>query len=65
MLLGLDRLELQNLAFDHGRQAMLQLFVFFVLLILAFFVDRKEAVELRHRSRRAEPILVAVLALSR
>ena len=44
---------------------MLQLFVVFVLLILAFFINRKEAVELRHGTSSAETILVVVLALGR
>ena len=63
MLLGLDRLEAQLLAFGHQRQPVLQLLVVFVLLILAFFVDFQEALELRHAAGGAEHVRRAVLAL--
>ncbi len=52
------------LAFGHLRQLVLQLLVLFVLLVLAFFVDSQEAVELLHRSGGAESIFGAVLPLA-
>ena len=45
------------------RQLVLQLLVFLVLLVLAFLVDRQEAVELRHAAGGAEQVRRAVLAL--
>jgi hypothetical protein len=54
MLLGLRCLEASALAFGHGRQLVLQLLVFLVLLVLAFFVDLEEAVELHGRAGGAE-----------
>ncbi len=48
-----------------SRQLVLQLLVVFVLLILAFFVDLQEAVELRDAAGGAEHVGRAVLALGR
>ena len=62
-LLGQNRLELQQLAFAYLRQAVLQLVVFLVLLVLALFVHGQEAVELGHRTRRAQQVVRAVAAL--
>ena len=42
---------------------MLQFLVFFVLLVLAFFVDLEEAVELLHATGGAEDIRSLALAL--
>ena len=65
MLLRPDRLEAQHLALGHQRQTMLQFLVVFVDLVFAFLVDLKEAFELQYRSRRAEDVVHAVLALGR
>ena len=62
MLLGLQSAELQLLALGHQRELVLQLLVFFVFGILAFFIDFQEAIELGHRTRRAKQILVARFA---
>ncbi len=54
MLLRLDLLEAQRLAFGYRRQLVLQILVFFVLLVLAFFVHLQEAVELQNAAGGAE-----------
>ena len=54
---GSIALKRKRLAFGDGRQLVLQLLVFFVLLVFAFFVDLQEAFELRHAARGAEQIV--------
>ena len=54
---GLMPRNLSVFAFGYLRQLVAQLFVLFVLLILAFFVDAEIAVELRNRTGRTENVL--------
>src|ERR1039457_7400946 len=63
MLFGIERLELQLLAFGDGRQTMLQILVFVVFLVLAFLVDLEETLEFRNAAGGAEPILRVILAI--
>ncbi len=59
MLLGLQLVELEGLAFIERGQFVGERFVVFVFFIFRFFVDFEEAVELQHRSGYAE-VVVAV-----
>ncbi len=59
---GLNSLKLQRLAFGNGGKLVLQLLVVFVLLVLAFFVDLQEAVELEHAAGGAEQVIGLALA---
>src|ERR1035437_6663690 len=63
VLFGLDGLEAQQFALGHGRQAVLQFFVFFIGLILTFLVDLEIAVELGDAAGGAEGVLHGVFAL--
>ncbi len=58
-------LNFKRLAFGHQRKLILQLVVFFVLLVLAFFVDLQEAFELHHAAGGAEQIIGVALAFGR
>ena len=59
---GLNFFEAQTLAFGNGGQLVLQILVFFVLLVFAFFVDLEEAVELQDAAGGAEQISASALS---
>ena len=62
MLFGQKLFELKHFAFGHSREFVLEIFVFVVFLIFAFFVDFQEAFELEHAASGAEYIRCLALA---
>ena len=65
MLFGVELFQLQLFALLDLRQLVLGLFVLFVLLVFALFVDRHEAVELDDRAGGAEQVTLARLDVNR
>ncbi len=62
VLLRLDRPEFERLALCYQRKLVLLLLVFLVLLILAFHVDREEAVEFGYRPGGPEQVFALVFS---
>ena len=59
MLLRIQSLQAELLAFRKSRQLVLQRLIFFVLNVLRLLIDLQKAFELQHRTRHAEAVGVA------